>query len=169
MDQLGTVALLMIFPAAMALAGASDLFTMRVPNTLVIAMAVVFFLAAPLAGLGWYDLGSHAAIASIALAIGFTLFAMGWIGGGDAKLFAATCLWLGPDVLSYVIYAALIGGVLTLALLYWRAIPLPALLTSQSWIVRLHDPQAGVPYAIALACAGLLVYPHTPFMAVFGV
>ncbi len=29
---------------------------------------------------------------------------------------------------------------------------------------RLHSPKAGVPYGIALAAAGLLVYPETPFM-----
>jgi len=164
-DQLGTLILLMIFPGAMAVAAASDLLTMRVPNVLVIALAVAFILAAPLAGLGVSELGLHLGIATIALAIGFGLFAMGWIGGGDAKLFAASCLWLGPAALSYIVYAALIGGVLTLALLYWRRMPLPALLTSQNWIVRLHDPQMGVPYAIALATSGLLVYPQTPFMA----
>lgn len=164
MEQLGTLILLMIFPGAMAVAATSDLLTMRVPNVLVIALAVAFILAAPLAGFGATELGIHLGVATAALAIGFGLFAMGWIGGGDAKLFAASCLWLGPAVLSYVVYAALIGGVLTLALLYWRRMPLPALLTSQNWIVRLHDPQKGVPYAIALATAGLLVYPQTPFM-----
>jgi prepilin peptidase CpaA len=155
----------MIFPAAMAAAAASDLLTMRVPNVLVIALAVAFFLAAPMAGLGWAALGLHLGVATVALAIGFGLYAMGWIGGGDAKLFAATCLWLGPIVPIYAVYAAVIGGALTLALLYWRRMPLPALLTSQDWIVRLHDPQKGVPYAIALATSGLLVYPQTPFMA----
>jgi prepilin peptidase CpaA len=34
--------------------------------------------------------------------------------------------------------------------------------------VRLHSPQEGVPYGIALAAAGLLVYPDTPFMVALG-
>ncbi len=165
MDQLVTAALLTIFPGAMALAAAFDLVTMRVPNAFVLGLTAGFFLVAPLADLGWPAVGLHIGIAAVALAIGFGLFAMGWLGGGDAKLFAATCLWLGPAALIYAIYAAVIGGVLTLALLYWRAIPLPALLTSQDWIVRLHSREQGVPYAIALAASGLLVYPHTPFMA----
>ena len=163
------VLLLSLFPGAMALAAASDLFTMRVPNALAIALAAGFFLAAPLAGLGWPEIGLHLGLAAIALAIGFGLFAFGWIGGGDAKLFAATCLWLGSEaILTYAIYATVIGGVLTLALLTWRAMPLPASLASQGWLVRLHRPNEGVPYAIALAASGLLVYPHTPFMAALG-
>jgi prepilin peptidase CpaA len=163
------ILLLSLFPGAMALAAASDLFTMRVPNALAIVLAAGFFLAAPLAGLEWPEIGLHLGLAAIALATGFSLFAFGWIGGGDAKLFAATCLWLGPDaILTYAVYAALIGGVLTLALLYWRAMPLPAPLASQNWLMRLHRPNEGVPYAIALAASGLLVYPHTPFMAALG-
>jgi prepilin peptidase CpaA len=55
-----------------------------------------------------------------------------------------------------------------LALLFWRGVPLPEMLISQNWLVRLHDPKEGVPYGIALAAAGLLVYPQTPFMAALG-
>jgi len=66
------------------------------------------------------------------------------------------------------VFSALIGGALTLALLFWRGVPLPEMLISQNWLVRLHDPKEGVPYGIALAAAGLLVYPQTPFMAALG-
>jgi prepilin peptidase CpaA len=87
----------------------------------------------------------------------------------DAKLFAATTLWLGHEVLlTYGVITALIGGALTLGLLFWRGVPLPATLTSQGWLVRLHSAKEGVPYGIALAAAGLLVYPQTPFMAALG-
>jgi len=161
--------ILTIFPGAMALAAATDLFTMTVPNRLALALAAFFFVAAPLAGLGWSDVGLHVALALAALVVTFALFSFGWIGGGDAKLFAAPCLWLGPDALfTYSIYTALLGGALTLMLLFWRGLPLPVMLTSQGWLVRLHSPKEGVPYGIALAAAGLLVYPHTPFMAALG-
>jgi prepilin peptidase CpaA len=163
------VLLLTVFPAGMALAAATDLFTMTVPNRIVIALVAGFFLVAPLAGLGWSDIGIHAAFAGLALLIGFGLFAFGWIGGGDAKLFAATALWLGPDaLLTYSLITALIGGALTLALLFLRGVPLPVALAGQGWIVRLHDAKEGVPYCIALAAGGLLVYPQTPFMAALG-
>ena len=51
---------------------------------------------------------------------------MGWIGGGDAKLAAATALWFGFDfLLDYLVYASLFGGVLTLVLIQFRRLPLP--------------------------------------------
>jgi prepilin peptidase CpaA len=101
--------------------------------------------------------------------VAFGLFAMGWIGGGDAKLFATTTLWLGPQILlTYSLTTALIGGALTLTLLAWRNLPLPASFAGQGWLVRLHDAKQGIPYGIALAAAGLLAYPDTPFMAAVG-
>jgi prepilin peptidase CpaA len=161
--------LLTIFPGAMAFAAATDLFTMTVPNRLALALLAGFFVVAPLAGLGWSDLGLHFGVGIAALVLSLVQFFFGWIGGGDAKLFAATSLWLGPSfLLPYALYAALLGGLLTLALLFWRTMPLPATFTSQGWLLRLHDRKEGVPYGIALAGAGLLVYPTTPFMAALG-
>ena len=63
-----------------------------------------------------------------------------------------------------MIYASLFGGVLTLAILQFRKLPLPAFLARQQWITRLHEPDGGVPYGIALAAAALLVYPKTGWM-----
>jgi prepilin peptidase CpaA len=161
--------LLTIFPGAMALVAATDLFTMTVPNRIALVLVAGFLVAAPLVSLGWPEIGLHFGLAVAALVVTFTLFSFGWIGGGDAKLFAATCLWVGPAaLLSYSVFSALIGGALTLALLFWRGVPLPEMLISQNWLVRLHDPKEGVPYGIALAAAGLLVYPQTPFMAALG-
>ena len=161
--------LLTIFPAAMAFAAATDLITMTVPNRIVLALVAGFFVTAPLAGLNWSDIGVHIAVACAALIVGFALFAPGWIGGGDAKLFAATALWLGPNfLLDYSLSAALIGGVLTLFVLCMRRLPLPSALNDQGWLLKLHDTKEGVPYGIALAASGLLVYPYTPFMAALG-
>lgn len=158
-----------IFPAAMALAAATDLLTMTVPNRIALLLVAGFAVLAPLVGLGWAEAGLHVALAAVALIVTFAMFSFGWIGGGDAKLFAATCLWLGPAlILPYAVYAALIGGALTLLILALRSVPLPAALNSQGWLVRLHSAKEGVPYGIALAAAGLLVYPKSPFMAAFG-
>jgi prepilin peptidase CpaA len=161
--------ILTIFPGAMICAAATDLFTMTLPNRLALALVVCFFVVATLTGLGWHAVELHVALALAALAVTFSFFSLGWIGGGDAKLFAATCLWLGPAaVFTYSIYVTLIGFGLTLLVLLWRGLPLPGLLSSQSWLVRLHNPREGVPYGIALAAAGLLVYPATPFVATLG-
>jgi prepilin peptidase CpaA len=54
--------------------------------------------------------------------------------------------------------------VLTLVILQARRWPLPAVLARQPWIARLHAIETGIPYGIALAVAGLIVYPETAFM-----
>jgi prepilin peptidase CpaA len=107
----------------------------------------------------------HTVAALAVLAVTFTFFAQGWIGGGDAKLAAATALWLGFDhLLEYVLYASIFGGILTLAMMRFRLMPLPAALAGQDWVKRLHRLDGGVPYGIALAAAALLIYPDTPWM-----
>lgn len=163
------ILLLTIFPATMILAAAMDILTFTIPNRLSIVLIVGFFLLALLVPLTWSDIGLHVLAGAGMLSLGFVLFACGWIGGGDAKLFAGAALWLGPGALpKYLLIASLFGGALTLALILWRGRSLPAMLTSQGWLLRLHDRREGIPYGIALAAAGLLVYSDTPFMAALG-
>jgi prepilin peptidase CpaA len=112
----------------------------------------------------------HLAAAAVVLVVAFIFFAQGWIGGGDAKLAAATALWFGFDyLLVYLVYAALFGGVLTMLLVQFRKLPLPHVLARQPWIQRLHEKGGGVPYGIALAAAALAVYPKTGWMSVAGI
>jgi len=139
---------------------------MTIPNRLIIALAAGFFIMAALIGLGWADISVHVAVAIGAFALSLTLFWLGWIAGGDVKLFVATSLWIGPQlIVAYSLYASVLGGGLALIFLFWRALRLPSMLTSQGWLVRLHRPKEGIPYGIALAGAGLLIYPSTPFMS----
>ena len=50
----------------------------------------------------------HVAAGFAVLTIAFVFFACGWIGGGDAKLAAATALWFGFDhSVIYLLYASL--------------------------------------------------------------
>jgi prepilin peptidase CpaA len=115
------------------------------------------------------DLGMHAGAAATVLVVAFVFFAQGWVGGGDAKLAAATSLWFGFDhLLQYLVDAALLGGVLTLLMINFRLLPLPPVMQRWAWIARLHAKDAGVPYGIALAAAALLVYPDTIWMKTFG-
>lgn len=159
-------ALLLLFPAAMAMAGAMDLFTMTIPNRISLALIAGFIVLAPFAGLGLAEMATHCATGLAMLALGVFCFSRGWIGGGDAKLFAAAALWIGYEqLLLYAIAAALLGGALTLAFVFLRMLPLPAVLANQGWLMRLHDSKQGVPYGIALAAAGLLVYPQTVWMS----
>lgn len=153
---------LLLFPLLMAFAASSDLLTMRISNRLVLLLVAGFLIIAFAIAMPLPEFGMHLLCAAIVLAFSFTFFAFHWIGGGDAKLAAATALWLGFGVaLPYLVYAALIGGVMTLAILLLRRWPLPGFMVRITWIHRLHDPTSGVPYGIALAAAGLLTYSDT--------
>ena len=160
---------LLLFPALMAFAASSDLLTMTISNRLSLALAGGFFLLTIITGMSLAAIGMHLAAAALVLTISFGFFSMGWIGGGDAKLAAATALWFGFDfLLDYLVYASLFGGVLTVLLIQFRRLPLPAPLARQPWILRLHETGGGVPYGIALAAAALAVYPKTGWMPAFG-
>jgi prepilin peptidase CpaA len=159
--MLSTLALL-VFPLLMAYAASSDLLTMKIANWLVLALVAAYFVMAFTAGIPLDQIGMSVAAAAIVLAIAFAFFAFGWIGGGDAKLVAATTLWVGLGMMfQYLIYAALLGGGLTLLILALRRYPLPSALQKQRWLDRLHDSKSGVPYGITLAIAAVLVYPET--------
>jgi prepilin peptidase CpaA len=161
---------LVLFPALMAFAASSDLLTMTISNRLSLALAGGFFLLTLITGMSLGAIGMHLAAAALVLTVCFGFFSMGWIGGGDAKLAAATALWFGFDfLLDYLIYASLFGGVLTILLIQFRRLPLPGPLARQAWILRLHDAGGGVPYGIALAAAALTVYPKTGWMPAFGI
>lgn len=156
---------LMLFPALMAFAACSDLLTMTISNRVSLALVAGFFLLAFVIGMNPTLIMSHLGAAAAVLVVTFVFFARGWIGGGDAKLAAATALWLGFDhLLPYLLYASLLGGALTLLLLNVRMMPLPSLLSGQPWAERLHSKDSGVPYGIALAAAALIIYPDTIWM-----
>jgi prepilin peptidase CpaA len=156
---------LLLFPAMMAFAASSDLLTMTIPNRVSLIMLGGFVLLAMTSGMSLEQLALHAGAGLLVLCITFGFFARGWIGGGDAKLAAATALWFGFEhLMEYALYGSIFGGVLTLALLQYRAFPLPGLLIGRTWAERLHQPNGGVPYGIALAAAAMVVYPDTPWM-----
>lgn len=158
--------LLAFFSAAMSYAAVSDLLTMTIPNRLSLALlagflAFALFLGLPLATIGW-----HLLAGALMLTITFGMFAMGWVGGGDAKLAAVTAVWCGfPELLPYSMMASLFGGALTLGLLAVRKYPVPQF-ARWPWLLRLHDTKTGIPYGIALAAAGLMVFPEMEILRV---
>jgi prepilin peptidase CpaA len=159
------VARLLLFPALMAFAAASDLLTMTISNRVSLLLVAGFLVMALLSGMGLHEILSHAGAGLAVLVVAFSCFAMGWIGGGDAKVAAAAALWFGfGHTLEYLVYASLLGGVLTLLLLQFRPWPLPASLYSKDWLLRLHGKNTGIPYGIALAFAALLIYPETDWI-----
>ena len=150
-----------VLPLLLAVAACWDLTSYTIPNVLQVAFLASFAIFIFVAHLTLTQLGVHVLAGLIGLVVGFALFALGYIGGGDAKLFACMALWFGlGDLLQYALVASLMGGLLTIALLSFRGFSVPSFLIRHKWITRLHDAKQGIPYGIALAAAGILVLPH---------
>jgi prepilin peptidase CpaA len=156
---------LSLFPALMAFAAVSDLLTMTISNRVSLALTAGFAVVALAGGMGLSDMLLHAGAGIAVLTVAFVCFAMGWVGGGDAKVAASVALWFGfAHLTNYLLYASLFGGALTLLLLQFRQWPLPYALGRQDWLLRLHDKEGGIPYGIALAVAALMIYPETEWV-----
>jgi len=157
--------LIAILPTLLAAAAGWDIASFTIPNSLTSAVAALFVAFALAAGLSFASMGLHVAAGAIGLAIGFTLFALGYIGGGDAKLYAGAALWLGPhDLVVYTLVATILGGFLTLMILGLRQLPLPAGLARQGWIVNLHNSRSGIPYGVALVAGLFAILPQADIL-----
>jgi prepilin peptidase CpaA len=158
-------ALLLFFPFFMAFAACSDLVSMTISNKVSLALMAGFMIFAWAIGMSLEQIAWHWAMFAIVIVVGIALFAFGAIGGGDAKLAASTALWLGWEhSFEYFVVAAFFGGLLTLAMLKMRSVPLPDRVAKVDWIARLYRADEGIPYGIALAAAAMMVYPQTQWM-----
>jgi prepilin peptidase CpaA len=166
---MSAVLVMMVLPLLLALAAGWDLASYTIPNLLSVGIVAAFIAFALVVGLPAAAWGGHFAAALVALVAAIALFALRLIGGGDAKLFAATALWFGfSDLMSYALVAALIGGGFTIALLALRQVPLPPALIRRGWIARLHDRRSGIPYGVALAAGALVVLPNAQILRLAG-
>ena len=153
---------LVALPLLLAAAAGWDIASFTIPNFLTLALLAAFAVFCFAAGLSFTVIGWHLLAGFVGLLIGFTLFAIGHVGGGDAKLFAAVVLWLGlKDLMPYALIASVLGGVLALGLMLMRSWPLPVFLARQSWVMKLHDSKAGIPYGAALAVAAFILLPSS--------
>ncbi|HKU64134.1 MAG TPA: prepilin peptidase [Rhizomicrobium sp.] len=160
--MLAEILVLGALPLLLALAAGWDVASFTIPNFITLALMAAFAAFAIAAGLSPAVIGWHVLAGFAGLLLGFTLFALGYIGGGDAKLFAVVLLWLGlSDLLPYALLASIFGGLLTLGLMLLRQYPLPARLSRQDWIVKLHDVHSGVPYGVALVAGAFFLLPST--------
>ena len=105
-------------------------------------------LAAPLYWHATSDLtlsavGVHLLTAALAFSFFAIWFALGMMGGGDVKLFAALALWFPwADVMMMVLYASILGAVVTILFLVIHKL-------------RRGVGRAQIPYGVAIALAGL--------------
>ena len=160
------VLVLVVFPGLVVLAATMDMFNMTIPNKLCLALIAAFFVAVPFAGMSLADVGFHVLAALIALGLTFLLFASGMFGGGDAKLTAGIVLWLGPALaLDFMLVAALLGGLLTTAMVLMRSFPVYTATIQAPWASRLLSKEVGIPYGIALSSAAMIVFSQSPWFA----
>ena len=161
---------LLIFPALVITGALRDLVTYTIPNWLSVALIAGFPIAALAMGLPLPTVGLHVAIGFAALIAGMIMFALRWIGGGDAKLFAAAALWLGwPALMPYLAVTGLAGGALAVGLLGLRSPMLRGyVLSGPAWFVRLAEPDENVPYGVAICIGGLVAFPASTLMRGLG-
>lgn len=158
-----------LFPIGLLLAAVSDLKTMTIPNRLCLLLAAVFVPAAFMAHLSLEQWIQCLGMGAIGLSTGIFMFALGLMGGGDAKLIAATCLWVGlSGIVSFLVYTALAGGAFTLALLGARRLIEIYAVPLNGWLKRLMQPRGDVPYGVAICAGGILAIPHGPMAVLFG-
>ena len=152
-----------VFPFCMAYAAISDGLSMTIPNTVAAVLLLTFAIVAPLTGMDWSALAWHFAAGTLVLAVTFGLFAFGGLGGGDAKLLAATAVWMGfsHQLLGYLLTSAVLGGVLTIVILRYRRSGLSLHMGPNSVLHHFADKDVGIPYGIALGIGGLMAFPDT--------
>ncbi len=156
--------ILVVFPFCMAYAAISDMITMTIANRVSLLLVAVFIVAAPLAGMPMATIGMHLLAGLLVLGVTFALFAFGTMGGGDAKLLAATAVWmgLGMSLAEYVVIGSICGGVLTLLIIVYRNSPISDVTGNFVLLRKFSDRRVGIPYGIALGLAGLVVFPTSP-------
>jgi prepilin peptidase CpaA len=170
MPSLLAAAVVLAFPALLLTAAASDAASFRIPNWISLALVAAFPLAAFAGGLSWTDVGLCVAVGAAALAVGVVMWMLKWVGGGDAKVFAAAALWMGwPAVGLFAVGTMIAGGVVAVLLFGYRSDPLrPLVMLGPPWMVRLAEPKAGVPYGIAISLGGIFAFVQSPYAKALG-
>jgi len=167
MDTL-TLMLLASLPALVIIAGLKDLTSMTIPNWISLILIGAFFPTALAVGLPLSTVAAHVGVAILALFVGAGMFALRWIGGGDAKLMAASCLWLGVSGSGYfLLWTGIAGGVFCLALIFARFHARPFLPGAPGWVSQLMEPKGDIPYGVAIAAGALLAYPASALVERF--
>jgi prepilin peptidase CpaA len=142
-----------------------DVRTRRIPNVLSVAIAILGLLRIILVH-NPVSAGETLAAGVAIFAAGLLLFWKGAIGGGDAKLVAATALLVGyHDLFNFLLLMSVCGGGLALAMLARDTLSLQLRFASR----QAKTPSAmgtderittalrsTVPYGVAIAAAGVV-------------
>ncbi|NBW07189.1 MAG: pilus assembly protein CpaA [Caulobacteraceae bacterium] len=163
-----TLLLLSILPCLTIAAGLRDLTTMTIPNWISGLLILGFFPAAFMVGLPVMTVLAHVGVAVVALFVGMGLFAMRIVGGGDAKLMAAVCLWLGvTGSAMFILWTGVAGGVFCLTLIFARTQLRPYVHGAPDWIDHLLEPKGDIPYGVAICVGALMAFPSSLLLTTF--
>ncbi|MCO6187269.1 prepilin peptidase [Rhizobium sp. L1K21] len=160
-------AILVIFPLCMAIAASSDLITMTIPNRVSVILLAGFFVVAPLCGMPLEQIGFHLLAGVAVFAAVFALFALNVMGGGDAKVLAASAVWFGwnETLVLYLGTVAFVGGFLTFLIVMLRVNENSIHATGLGHYIPkpiLHAKK--IPYGIAIGIGAFVTYPMSPLM-----
>jgi len=149
------------FPALLALGALGDVRGFRIPNSLSIALALAYPVAALAAGTAPAGIAWHLGAGLAVLLAGMALFFAGLFGGGDAKLLAAAACWSGFAALpALLLYVALAGGAVALLFALLRLVLRRRAVAPDSWAGRLVARPRDVPYGLAIAVGGIAAFPR---------
>ncbi|NQV83714.1 MAG: prepilin peptidase [Rhodospirillales bacterium] len=144
----------------------SDVRRLIIPNGTCILIALMFLPAALLAGTEWPAIAWHYATGAGLLVVGIALFSRDLIGGGDAKLLAATGIWIGPgDLWTFVGLVAVLGGVLAGVILVAQKFQgTSTFLGAIPWLGHGDTKTQPTPYGVAIGlAAGYLFFENPVF------
>ena len=145
------------FAVLLVVAALSDMREFTIPNRVNAAIALLY-PAHVMSSATPIDWPMAIVIAAIVLLVCAGLFAIGGMGGGDAKMLAATSLWAGPGlVLPFIIITTVVGGLLSLVV--WMRVRFGPMVG-----LAVIDSRPVVPYGVAIATSGLLVV-YTLFLS----
>jgi prepilin peptidase CpaA len=153
-----------VFAVLVIAAALKDLASYTIPNWISVALTLAFAPAALAVGVSLASVGLAYAVGVGVLMLAAGMFALGWIGGGDAKLMAASALWVGLRGLApFALYTGLFGGALALGLVALRSAWIrPILGAAPAWARRLATPGESAPYGVAIAAGALAAFALHP-------
>lgn len=140
----------------LVLAGVEDVRTREIANwknAAIAAMAPLWWYATGLPL--WPGVALQLGVAGVVFGLFVTAFHFGQMGGGDVKMIGALALWLPPlPLLWMLVLMSLLGGVLTLAMLFEKRF-------------RKRSEAPEIPYGVAIALAAIFVI-REPILNHFG-
>jgi prepilin peptidase CpaA len=129
-----------------------DVTRFTIPNWLVGSLLILYPIAVWLAPIKIEWLMAIAAMLML-FAIGYFLFSMKWMGGGDVKLLSVIALWIGlsRDLPTFMFMVSIVGGLFTAALIVARKWAPAYIKNAEKPLPRILQIGAPVPYGVAIA------------------